>query len=211
MRIAIIGAGQLGTALTRRLHRAGHTVVLSFSSDVAKLQSLGEQLGVETAPPAEAIQSADVVALAFNWGALDAAIEAMGSIPPNTIIWDCTNPIKADFSGLAVGTDISGGEIIAARWPGNRFVKAIPPFAELLHADDPTLGGQAAGSFICGEDSDAKAVISDLMLNLPANPVDAGPLVNARYIEPAMMLLVALAYGGGRGARIGLSLVDDHS
>ena len=34
------------------------------------------------------------------------------------------------------------------------------------------------------------------MRDLRAHPVDAGPLTAARYVEPAMMLLVSLAYAG---------------
>jgi 8-hydroxy-5-deazaflavin:NADPH oxidoreductase len=211
VRIAIIGAGRLGTAIAKRLKQAGHSIVLSFSTDSVRLQELGEKLGVETAEVSAAVASADVVALAFNWGAVDAAVQAMGQISSDKIVWDCTNPIKSDFSGLAIGTETSGGEIIAKKLSARHFVKAIPPFAELLDSDDPMLGEQASGVFVCGDDADANAVIIDLMRSLPSNPIDAGPLTNARYIEPAMMLLVSLAYRDGRGTRIGLSLIADHS
>ncbi|MBV9305921.1 MAG: hypothetical protein JOZ45_07270, partial [Acidobacteriaceae bacterium] len=45
-----------------------------------------------------------------------------------------------------------------------------------------------------------------LVRDLGAEPVIAGGLVLSRYVEPANMLLVALAYGNGFGPRIGLTL-----
>jgi predicted dinucleotide-binding enzyme len=91
--------------------------------------------------------------------------------------------------------------------PGARIVKGIPPFAELLHSDDPTIEGVPAASFLCGDDADAKRIVGPLLEALPATVVDAGPLENARYVEPAGFLLVRLAYGLGLGSRIGLSLL----
>jgi 8-hydroxy-5-deazaflavin:NADPH oxidoreductase len=60
--------------------------------------------------------------------------------------------------------------------------------------------------FVCGDDAAAKGVVATLMWSLPATVTDAGPLENARYVEPAMMLLVRLAYGQGLGPRLSLSL-----
>jgi hypothetical protein len=43
--------------------------------------------------------------------------------------------------------------------------------------------------------------------DLYLDPVDAGPLTSARYIEPAGMLCVQLAYGMGMGAKLGMKLL----
>jgi predicted dinucleotide-binding enzyme len=73
-----------------------------------------------------------------------------------------------------------------------------------LHSDEPTVNGRPAGVFVAGDDPDAKAMIASLMASLPAEVTDAGDLTAARLIEPAMMLLVRLAYGLGRGPRVAL-------
>ena len=113
------------------------------------------------------------------------------------------------MSGLAVGTSTSGGEIIAALCPGARVVKGIPPCAELLQSDVPTVAGQPVGVFIAGNDAAAKAIVSGLLTALPSRVTDAGDLTASRLIEPAMMLLVRLAYGQRLGARIALNLGID--
>jgi predicted dinucleotide-binding enzyme len=205
MRIGVIGAGNIGTALARRLVPCGHEVMLSFSRDPAQLDATARRFGAVAGTPDAAASFAEVVVLTVPWGAVRAAIAAAGSLD-GKVLWDCTNALKPDLSGLEVGTDTSGAEIIAGLAVGARIVKGIPPFAELLHGDDPTVGGKPAGVFLCGDDAAAKAVVRPLLEALPADVVDAGPLANARFVEPAAMLLVRLAYGLGLGVRISLAL-----
>jgi predicted dinucleotide-binding enzyme len=205
MKIGVIGAGNVGTAIAKRLVPRGHQVMLSYSRDLAQLQAKGAAYGATTGTPAEVGRFADVVAMAVPWSSIDDALKQAGDLS-GKLIWDCTNALKPDLSGLAIGTTTSASEVIQERVPGARVVKAIPPFAELLHSDDPTLNGTPAGVFVCGNDVGAKAAVSELVAQLPATPVDAGPLENARYVEPLGFLLVRLAYGVGLGSRIGLVL-----
>jgi predicted dinucleotide-binding enzyme len=76
-------------------------------------------------------------------------------------------------------------------------VSAIPPFAEALANGDLRYdAGLTPSVFVCGDDAQAKATVELLVRDLGAHPVDAGPLTAARLIEPAMMLLVRIAYAG---------------
>jgi 8-hydroxy-5-deazaflavin:NADPH oxidoreductase len=205
VKIGVIGAGNVGTAIAKRLVPRGHQVMLSYSRDLAQLQGKAGAFGATAGTPAEAARFADVVAISVPWSSIDDALEKAGDLT-GKLVWDCTNALRPDLSGLAIGTTTSASEVIQQRVPGAKVVKAIPPFAELLHSDDPTLTGTPAGVFVCGNDVAAKAAISELVAQLPAAVVDAGALENARYVEPAGFLLVRLAYGLGLGPRIGLSL-----
>jgi 8-hydroxy-5-deazaflavin:NADPH oxidoreductase len=205
MKIGVIGAGNVGTAIAKRLVPRGHQVMLSYSRDLAQLQARAGAFGAAVGTPAEAARFAEVVAISVPWSSIDDALEQAGDLT-GKLVWDCTNALRPDLSGLAIGTTTSAGEVIQQRAPGAKVVKAIPPFAELLHSDDPTLNGTPAGVFVCGDDVAAKIAIAELVAQLPAAIADAGPLENARYVEPAGFLLVRLAYGLGLGARIGLSL-----
>jgi 8-hydroxy-5-deazaflavin:NADPH oxidoreductase len=208
MKIGIIGAGNVGTALAKQLGAAGHTVMLSYSRDTAKMENAAKAFGASTGTAAEAAAFGDVLALTVPWVAVPDALAAAGTLA-GKIIWDCTNALKPDLSGLAIGTTTSGAETIAKLTPRAKLVKGIPPFAELLHSAKPTIHGVPATVFMCGDDAAAKAVVSPLIELLPATVVDAGPLTNARYIEPAGFLLIALAYGSGFGSRIGLALTRE--
>ena len=208
MKIGIVGAGSVGTALAKRLVPLGHDVMLSFSRDGHQLRDTAARFGATSGTPQEASLFGDVVALATPWNAVPEALRAAGALE-GKVLWDCTNALKADMSGLAIGTTTSGAETIQRLVPQARVVKGIPPFAELLHADDPTIGGRPSGAFICSDDAEAKAIVWPLLAALPAEVVDAGPLENARYIEPAGFLLVRLAYGMQLGPRIGLGMVTE--
>ncbi|MBC8752345.1 F420-dependent NADP oxidoreductase [Paraburkholderia sp. WC7.3b] len=207
VKIGIIGAGNVGTGLTKHLVPRGHSVMLSFSLDIEKLRTTAAELGASVGTVTGAVQFADVVVLATPWTAAPEALEQVGRAPQKKILWDCTNALKADMSGLLVGTTTSGAEEIARLAPWATVVKAIPPFAELMHSPSMLIGGNRAGVFVCGDDSDARAVVATLVGDIDAEPIDAGPLTLARYTEPAAMLLVQLAYAHGFGTRIGLSLL----
>ena len=208
-KVTVIGAGNVGTGLARHLIARGHTLMLSFSLDRDKLDATAAELGARVGTVAEAVQFADVVVLATPWTVTSDALAQAGSVQGRKILWDCTNALLADLSGLAIGTTTSGAEEIAKLAPWATVVKAIPPFAQMLHSPSMRIGGHRAGVFVCGDDADARAIVARLVDEIDAQPVDAGPLDLARYAEPAAMLLVQLAYQQGFGARIGLSLLHE--
>ena len=204
--VGVIGAGSLGTALAKRLTIAGHTVKLSYSRDAAKLAARAVEFGVGHGEPADVKAWADVLALAVPWNAVPDVLEQLGDLT-GTVVWDCTNSPKPDMSALEIGTTTSGGEELRRLTPGARVVKGIPTFAELLHSDNPLVAGEPAGMFVAGDDTEAKAIVAGLMADLPGTVVDAGGLDASRFIEPASVLLVRLAYSQGLGPRISLNLI----
>ena len=211
MRIGIVGAGNLGTGLAKQLAKKGHALMLSFSKDAAKLRKSANSIGAREGTPAEAAAFGEVLVLATPWTVTAEAIKQIGVGPDHRIIWDCTNALKPDLSGLAIGTTTSGGEEVAKLAPWANVVKAIPPFAEVLHSTSTLVGGTNPGVFVCGDDSEARKVIARLVEEVGGAPVNAGPLNLARYTEPAAMLLVQLAYVHGFGSCIGLTLSRDPS
>ncbi|MEL6103587.1 MAG: NAD(P)-binding domain-containing protein, partial [Pseudomonadota bacterium] len=157
----------------------GHEVAFTFGRDEAKLAQTAEQFGAHAMAPDEAAAWADAIAITTPYAAAADAVLAAGDLTGKTV-WDCTNPMKPDFSGLQVGGDTSAAEELQKVAGDGVVIKGIPPFAELLHSDEPTLGGEPVGSFVCGPDGPEKAVVTALLKQLPANPVDGGPLENAR-------------------------------
>jgi len=211
MNIGIVGGGNLGTGLAKHLKARGHRLMLSFSRDIGKLKLLADSRGVRADTPAEAAGFGEVVVLATAWSVTTEALRQVGKQAQNKILWDCTNALRPDMSGLAIGTTTSGAEEVANLAPWARVVKAIPPFAEVLHSPDTLVGGKLPDVFVCADDAAARGVICELVRDIGAEPVNAGPLALARYTEPAAMLLVQLAYRQGLGARIGLTLARDRS
>lgn len=209
MKIGIIGGGNVGTGLTKLLSPKGHQIMLSFSKDANKLAQTAKSFGAASGTVAQAVAFGEVVVVATPWVATSDALAQAGKIAGKKIVWDCTNALKPDMSGLAVGTTTSAAEEIQKLASWARVVKAIPPFAEVMHSGNVRVGNKTPQIFTAADDAEAKRVIISLVNDLGADAVDAGPLTNARYIEAACFLLVNLAYMQSMGARIGLSLVRD--
>lgn len=210
MNIGIIGAGNVGTGIGKRLAANGHSIVVSFARTAEKVVAAAATIGgnARAGSPEEAVHHAEVVILATPWAATFDAVRSVAALLDGKIVWDTTNPLKANMSGLEIGTTTSGGEEIALAAPGARVVKAVLPFAEVLHSASMEIDGHLPGVFVCSDDAEARKVIAALIADIPAVGVDAGPLSLARYTEPLGMLLVQLAYVQGMGTRIGARLIS---
>src|SRR5215472_6095068 len=111
MKIGIIGAGNMGTGLGQYWARNKHELMLSYFRDENKLREAAASIGkgVRTGTPAEAAAFGDVVLLATPYAATPDAIHAAGSLD-GKIVFGCINPLKADLSGMILGTTTSGAE-----------------------------------------------------------------------------------------------------
>jgi 8-hydroxy-5-deazaflavin:NADPH oxidoreductase len=209
MRIGIIGAGNIGVGIGARLAARGHDVAVSFARSREKLGAAAEAIGngAVAVSPEQAASHGEVVVLATPWAAtLDVVRQVAGALD-GKVVWDATNALTPDMSGLAVGTTTCGGEQIADAAPGATVVKAVPPFADVLASDSTLIEDRRPGVFVCGDDASARATVLSLISDIDANGVEAGPLSNARYTEPLGMLLVQLAYVQGMGTHIGAALI----
>ena len=68
-------------------------------------------------------------------------------------------------------------------------------------------GGVPLTMFYCGDDTDAKRIAASLARDIGFDPVDAGPLSNARLLEPVAMLWIWLAIQGGMDHAFGFKLL----
>ena len=211
MDIGIIGAGNVGTGIGKRLAAKGHRVVVSFARSQDKLDAAAQAIGngARSGSTAEAARFGEVVIVATPWGVTLEAVQGVAGDLAGKVVWDATNPLKADMSGLEIGMTTSAGEQVAQAAPGARVVKAVPPFAEVLHSPSMQIGGGRPGVFVCGDDAEARRLVLGLVAEIGADGVDAGPLQLARCTEPLGLLLVQLAYVQGMGARIGAALLRD--
>lgn len=207
--LAILGAGSVGAALGKIWAQGNHQVILTFGRDVQKIEAAARAAGPRArtaSSPAEAVAAADVVVLAVPWNAVDSAIQQAGSLQ-GKILLTVANPLLPDMSGLLLGTTTSGAEEIAKKSPGALVVEAIPPFAEVLTSSARRFGNVQPSTFYCGDDATAKSHVAQLLQELDVQPVDAGPLRNARFIEPANVLLMQIQYGGAAQGQYGLRLL----
>jgi 8-hydroxy-5-deazaflavin:NADPH oxidoreductase len=189
-RIGIIGNGNVGSALERGLKRAKRDV-RAVGNDKALIRSTAEW--------------AETLILAVPFGALDNLAETLAGLVEGKTVIDVTNALTEDMK-LAVGFETSGAEQLQKNLPGARVAKAFnTQFAQ--HMDSGRLGDKRLTVFVAADDATAKRDALEMAAAIGFDTVDAGPLANARLLEPLGFLNIQLGYVLGLGTQIGLSLV----
>lgn len=122
------------------------------------------------------------------------------------VLIDATNPLLPNLAGLEVGTSSSGAELIASWAPGARVVKAFNTFGANVMAT-PEFGGARPVLFYCGDDGAAKSAVGELAEAIGFDAKDAGPLRQARLLEPFALLWISLAMAQGYGWDIAFQLL----
>jgi predicted dinucleotide-binding enzyme len=208
MRIGILGSGLLGGKLGTIFARAGHDVVFSYARSRDKLDRLARDAGknARAGSPADAAKDADAVLLAVHWSRVRDALKQAGDLARRTII-TCSLPMNRTDTELVVAHKTSGAEELQKMVRTARVVSAFGTVpSEVLFGvfearrrrrrrrkrDRPSL-------LYCSDDAGAKKVAARLINDVGFDPVDAGPLRIARYMEPFALAVAQLAYEGDGG------------
>lgn len=192
MDIAIIGAGNVGTALAGPLARAGHHVTISAThpehASLAAKATRTRSVGTNQ----EAIAAADVVILAVPGTAFDAIVGEVGGSLTGKVVIDVSNRPTPDPAGA--GT--SAAEELQAMLPNASVVKAFNTVFASRQAD-PNIGGVPADGFVAADDDEAKRTVLDLIESIGFRPVDAGSLAVARTLEGMAWMTIKRNMQGG--------------
>jgi predicted dinucleotide-binding enzyme len=203
MKLAIIGAGNVGGALGPAwAQKAGHDICFGMRDPNAdKTKALLRAIGpkARAGSPAEAAASADFIILSTPWPATEAAIRSMGNLK-GKILLDATNPLAMgpDGLGLEIGHGISGGEKVQG-WAAGASVYKTLNTTGFGNMANPVFKGVKSVMFVAGDDAANKPKVIDLVGQLGFEVVDAGPLRNARLLEPHAMMWIDLALKRGIG------------
>ena len=195
MKIAVVGAGNVGASFARAAVAAGHTVTLSAAS-AEKAAAVAAEVGAAAAVSnAAAVVDADLVFLAVPHAALAAVAadirEAAAGIP----VVDATNPLNDTYTDLAI-EGVSGAEDLQALLPGSPVVKAFNTVFASRYGT-PTEDGRALPAFIAGDDAGAKATVGALATSLGFQTLDVGGLRQARGLEELAFLNIGLNAANG--------------
>ncbi|KAB1159254.1 NADPH-dependent F420 reductase [Micromonospora sp. DT46] len=173
--ISIIGAGNMGQAITAALTRDDNVVDLLGKEDADK--------------PVDG----DIVVLAVPYPAVDQVLAQRPGQFDNKIVVDITNPLNFEtFDSLTVPADSSAAEEIAAKLPNSRLLKAFnTTFAGTLA--EGTVGPLTTTVLIAGDDADAKATLAGVVTASGLKAIDAGSLKRAREMEALGFLQIGLA------------------
>jgi predicted dinucleotide-binding enzyme len=189
-KIGIIGHGHVGSALERGLRRAGYDV---------------RAAGNDADTVRQTATAANVVIIAVPFGAIDDTLRELGAAIDGKIVVDVTNALTPDFQ-LAVGYSTSGAEELQKKAPNARIAKAFNTvFA--ANMDTGQVKGERLSAFVAADDDDAKKTVLEMARAIGFDAVDAGPLRNARLLEPLGYFNIQLGMKLGMGSNIGFELV----
>jgi predicted dinucleotide-binding enzyme len=205
MKIAIIGAGNVGGALGKAWAKAGHSIIFGVRNPghgktQPPLAEIGAAATAVMVP--DAARSADIIVLATPWPAVADAISAMGDIRGKVLI-DCTNPLSLGGDGslsLSLGSTTSGGEEVEKLAAGAQVVKAFNTYGweNFANSTYPNAAELKPVMFYCGDHDAAKETVHKLAADLGFDPVDTGGLGMARSLEPLALLWIRLSIRDGR-------------
>jgi predicted dinucleotide-binding enzyme len=205
MRIGILGSGLMGGKLGTIFARAGHQVVFSYARNIGKLERIARQAGdnARAGTPSEAVEASDALLLAVHWSRVNDVLKQAGDLSGKVIV-SCVLPTKGNI-GLVVGRTSSGAELLARKLGKGRLVAAfgtVPSevFFDVFKARRRTR--RRPSLMHCGGDRKARKVAVRLIRDAGFEPVDAGPLRIARYLEPFALAMAQLAYESGKGPEI---------
>lgn len=210
MKIGIIGTGRVGGALGPAMAGAGHQVAYGVRDPAdpkyaAKYAGSG---GIALMTLRAVGSWADIIILAINFSAIDAALDELGDMAGKILV-DPINPY--DFAnGLAplLPPDQSAADYVVARTSA-RVVKAFNQVGSMVMASASNARIKPV-QFAASDDADAKAQVLGLMRDIGFDARDAGGLGYARELEGMARLWIAQAFAHGMAPTTGWALVETH-
>ena len=197
--IAVIGTGDVGGALGPAFASQGHTIVYgSRDPDRGKVKELVERTGelASATTPADAASQADIVVLAVPGLMVEEITKSLGDLSGKIII-DPTNPLERRMNRLEHAVDTSNAEIIQAAAPDAYVVKAFNTLNWKTMVDPDSAGGPVSIPLV-GDNGRAKKKVAELVSGMGLEPIDVGPLRDARWVEGMLILWINNRYGSMR-------------
>ena len=197
--IAVIGTGDVGGALGPEFAAQGHTIVYgSRDPQRDKVTELVKKTGdgASATTPAEAAAGADIVVLAVPGLMVEEITRSLGDLSGKIII-DPTNPLERRMNRLEHAVDTSNAEIIQSAAPGAYVVKAFNTLNWRTMVDPATAGGPVSIPLV-GDNAKAKETVAGLVSGMGLEPIDVGPLRDARWVEGMLILWINNRFGSSR-------------
>jgi 8-hydroxy-5-deazaflavin:NADPH oxidoreductase len=188
MRIGIIGAGNIGGTLARRLTALGHEVSIANSRGPETLAALAQETGAEPVTVEQAARSGDVVIVTIPEKSIrDLPKGLFDGVPEHVVVVDTGNYYPRHRDGLI--QEIESGRT-ESRWVSDQLGRRVVKAFNNIRAGSLAKGGKPKGTRgrialpVAGDDPGAKAVVMRLVEELGFDPIDAGSLDESWRQQP---------------------------
>jgi len=204
--VAIIGTGNMASAMGPNLARAGYSIVYgSRDPERASVQDLVAETGAgaRALGQAEAAAAGDVVVLAVPWEAMAAVVSNFGNVRGKVLLDFSASDRPGEDGYMEAGVETSTSELIQGWVPEALVVKTLVPSVYLMA--DPTLLGDPPTVMLASDSRYGKEVAGRIFHDMGLDPFDAGPLRNARALASfGRIFWVPLLQGRDQGIEIRL-------
>jgi 8-hydroxy-5-deazaflavin:NADPH oxidoreductase len=187
MKIGIIGAGQIGGTLTRRLAQLGHEVAVANSRGPSSLAGLAKETGAKAVTVGEAARAGQVVVVTIPEAKIrDLPKNLFEGAPSDVVVIDTGNYYPRERDGRI--DEIEAG-MPESRWVANQLGRSVVKafntmnYEKLLELGRPAGPGRLALP-VAGDDARAKQVVLQLVNELGFDGVDAGGLDDSWRQQP---------------------------
>jgi 8-hydroxy-5-deazaflavin:NADPH oxidoreductase len=195
MKIGIIGAGNIGGNLARRLTALGHQVSIANSRGPETLTDLVKETGAKAVTVEEAARAGDVVIVSIplkNIPRLPAGL--FKGVPKDVVVVDTGNYYPQQRDGRIDAIENGTTE---ARWVSDQLGRPVVKAFNNIYAKQLLEGGKPRGTPgrialpVAGDDRRAKEVVIRLLDELGFDGVDAGGLDESWRQQPATPVYAA--------------------
>lgn len=189
MKIGIIGAGNIGGNLTRRLTALGHDVSVANSRGPHTLEELAGETGARPVRAEEAARGAEVVVVTVPLKAVpDLPSGLFDEAAEGVAVIDTGNYYPQQRDGRIAGIEDEG--ITESRWTGRRIGHGVIKAFNGTYAQDILDRHRPAGAPdrmalpVAGDDEAAKRKVRALIDELGFDTVDAGGIDDSWRQQP---------------------------
>jgi 8-hydroxy-5-deazaflavin:NADPH oxidoreductase len=181
VRIGIVGAGRIGGGAARMFARAGHELLVSGGRNPSEFAELANEIGGRSGTTRDAVDFGEVFVFSVPWRVIDDVLPSLGPLDGKIVI-DTTN----QFGSRGV-EDLGGrtaAQVNTARMPGARYTKSFNTLTSAFQAEaSQRTGADRVALFVCGDDAEAKKLVSGLIADAGFVPVDLGGTADAAPME----------------------------
>jgi 8-hydroxy-5-deazaflavin:NADPH oxidoreductase len=188
MKIGIIGAGNIGATLARRLTKSGNEVFVANSRGPSSLASLAKETGAKAVTPEEAAHAGEVVIVTIPESKIpNLPKDLFKGVASNVVVVDTGNYYPQQRDGRIQAIEAGTPE---SRWVEQQLGRPVVKAFNNIHAQHLMDMGRAPGAPnrialpVAGDDSKAKAVVMKLVDELGFDAVDAGGLDQSWRQQP---------------------------
>jgi 8-hydroxy-5-deazaflavin:NADPH oxidoreductase len=195
MKIGIIGAGQIGGTLTRRLTALGHQVSVANSRGPQTLADLARETGAKAVTVREAARGQDLVVVTIpEVRVRELPKDLFAGVPDDVVVVDTGNYYPRHRDGRIAEIEAGMPE---SRWVERQLGRPVVKVFNNIYAQHLMERGRPAGSRdrialpVAGDDAKARAVVLRLVNELGFDGIDTGGLDESWRQQPGTPVYVA--------------------